>query len=525
MTLMPAQLDVGKRCFSQPPVLSPGSDEEIKMFKALQQELRFQFQHVFPDRLATRTVVIVPSMTLDREILTKVKGHVYYEERMLCLLMLLRMPQTNIVYVSSLPIDQVTIDYYLHLLPGIPGHHARQRLTILSCYDGSARPLTQKVLQRPRLINRIRQKISDEQHSHLVCFNVTAFERTLAVRLGIPVYGCDPDLLYMGSKTGSRTLFRNCGIAMPDGFENLHTQDEVANALHQLKLRNPLLKKAVIKINEGFGGEGNAVFTYQGNVPETELKESIDISLPYIHIVADKVNYQQFFKKFEDLGGIVEAFIDGDIKTSPSVQCRINPLGEIDIISTHDQLLSGEDNQVFIGASFPASPAYAVEIAAMARHIGERMATDGVLGRFSIDFLSVFESNKWTHYAIEINLRKGGTTHPFLMLQFLTNGIYDPATGTYLMPNGQHRFYYASDDVSSPAYIGLTPSDLIDIAMFHGLMYDSTTQEGVMFHLIGALSQYGKLGVVCIASSHEQAKILYERTIATLDYECSSAVL
>ena len=40
-----------------------------------------------------------------------------------------------------------------------------------------------------------------------------------------------------------------------------------------------------------------------------------------------------------------------------------------------------------------------------------------------------------------------------------------------------------------------------------------------MFHLIGALSQYGKLGMVCIATSHERAKMLYERTIAMLDYE------
>ena len=522
---MPTHINPGKRCFSQQPAVATGSDEEKKIFKSLQQELTFQFQHVFPDRLASKTVVIVPSMTLDREILAKVKGHVYYEERMLCLLMLLRMPQTNIVFVSSLPIDQATIDYYLHLLPGIPSHHARQRLTMLSCYDASAKPLTEKILQRPRLINRIRQKISDAQHSHLVCFNVTEFERTLAVQLAIPVYGCDPDLLYLGSKTGSRTLFRNCGIPMPDGIENLHTQNEIADALYQLKLNNPLLRKAVIKINEGFGGEGNAVYTYQINVGEAELKKSIDMSLPYIHIIADKVNHQQFFKKFEDLGGIVEAFIDGDVKASPSVQCRINPLGEIEIISTHDQMFGDEDKQVFIGASFPASTEYSVEIASMATHIAERMAMLGALGRSSIDFLSVFEGNEWTHYAIEINLRKGGTTHPFLMLQFLTDGVYDAASGNYFMPNGQQRFYFASDNVSSSAYIGLTPSDLIDIAMFHGLMYNSTTQEGVMFHLIGALSQYGKLGMVCIASSHERAKKLYERTIATLDYECGKANL
>src|SRR5206468_6355160 len=141
-----------------------------------------------------------------------------------------------------------------------------------------------------------------------------------------------------------------------------------------------------------------------------------------------------------------------------------------------DQLLGGKDNQVFMGASFPASLEYAVDVAETAEIVSRQMGLIGVLGRFSIDFMSIFENNKWTHYAIEINLRKGGTTHPFLMLQFLTDGEYDAASGNYVMPNGEPRFYFASDNVSSPSYIGLTPADLIDITLLHGLMYDSTTQ-------------------------------------------------
>jgi len=50
---------------------------------------------------------------------------------------------------------------------------------------------------------------------------------------------------------------------MPDGIENFHTQNEIADARYQLRLNNPLLRKAVIKINEGFSGEDNAVYTYQ----------------------------------------------------------------------------------------------------------------------------------------------------------------------------------------------------------------------------------------------------------------------
>ena len=35
-------------------------------------------------------------------------------------------------------------------------------------------------------------------------------------------------------------------------------------------------------------------------------------------------------------------------------------------------------------------------------------------------------------------------------------------------------------------------------------MFDGATQEGVMFHLVGALSEFGKLGLVCIGSTPEK---------------------
>ena len=41
------------------------------------------------------------------------------------------------------------------------------------------------------------------------------------------------------------------------------------------------------------------------------------------------------------------------------------------------------------------------------------------------------------------------------------------------------------------------------MAVEEGLHFSAATQEGVFFHLIGALSGYGKLGVVCVASGSE----------------------
>ena len=497
-----------------------GSIGELKQFKKIQDGFSNQFELFFPDNFAPKTIVVIPSLTLDQDVLAKIDGAMHYEERLLCLLMLLRMPHTHVVYVSSAPIDPVIIDYYLHLLPGITGYHARQRLTMLSCYDTSPVSLTQKVLQRPRLIERIKQHIPFGHVAHIACFNTTKYERTLAVRLGMPIYGCDPSLINLGNKSGSRKIFLKAGVPTPPGAENLKTYEDIVHAVAALKDMYPDVKKVVIKLNDGFSGEGNAIIKYPEGYNKKEMFNWIHHNLRNkIVPVAKDLSAALFLEKFSEMGGIVEAFIEGAIKTSPSVQCRINPLGEIDIISTHDQLLSGEDAQVFVGAHFPAADCYSKSISVLGNIISLQLKKAGVLGRFSIDFISVKENEEWTHYAIEINLRKGGTTHPFLMLQFLTDGYYDEVNGIFKTADGQPRFYFASDNVKSEFYKGLTPQDLINIAMHHGLHFDGAAQKGVMFHMIGALSQFGKMGMVCIGASPDEAETLYKKTIEVLDAE------
>ena len=472
--------------------------------------------------MAEKTVVIVPSLTLDSQILKTVKGALYYEERLLCMLMLLRMPRTHIIYITSVPIENSIIDYYLHLLPGITAYHAKQRLQMLCCYDASTQSLTEKILKRPRLINRIRASIRSPHLTHLACFNVTEHETKLAMELGIPIFGCDPRLLFLGTKSGSRLLFKEVGILYPDGFENIHTEKGIMESLTALKLKHPGMSKAVLKMNDGFSGEGNAIFRY-GDLSaedidlETKIKESF---AEHLQIVASNVRLEIFLEKFYSMGGIVEAFIGGDIKESPSVQCRINPDGQSEILSTHDQLLGGESDQIFLGAAFPANPVYNYEVAMIGKKVSEGLQKKGVLGRFGLDLISVQEEGVWKHYAIEINLRKGGTTHPFIMMQFLTGGVFDWERGVFEMPNGQVRCYFASDNVVHEKYIGLTPHDLIDIAMCNSLLYDTAKQKGVMFHMIGALSQYGKLGIVCIGETIEEAKMYYHKTVYVLNQEC-----
>ncbi len=496
----------------------PGSTEELARFSALQERLGALFAKVLPDPHAPRTVLVNPSLSLDPEILANIAGLLHYEERMLCMLMLLRMPRTRVVYLSSMPIDPAIVDYYLHLLPGIPGAHARRRLAMLSCHDPStARTLTEKLLERPRMLERIRRAVGDTAVAHMTCFNVTAAERSLAVRLGVPIFGNDPALEHLGSKSGGRRVFRSAGVEAPAGHEDLRDERDVVGALAALRSSQPALERAAVKLEYGTSGEGNATFSYAG-APAREVERWIEKELATrLRFEEPHVDWEQFRAKFREMGGVVEAWIDGVCKRSPSVQCRINPLGDVEVVSTHDQVLGGPSSQIFLGATFPADPAYRLEIQEAGRRVAEVLRDANALGRLGVDFVSVRENGRWRHYAIEINLRKGGTTHTFRILQLLTGGAYDRESGLFRTRAGEPRYYHATDNLRSDAYRRLTPDDLIEVAVEHELHFDATSQEGVFFHLIGALSGYGKLGVVCVAGDAPGATRLYDRTVAVLD--------
>ena len=508
-----------------PLIPAPGFPEELRAFAELQQGLAPMFSRVFSNPEAPRTVVVIPSMSLDHEELAKLAGASRYEERFLCLLMLLQLPATRVVYITSEPVAPSIVDYYLGLVRGVEPRDARDRLTMLTCNDPSAAPLTEKILARGRLVERVRRLIDDPQSSHLTCFTTTALERTLAVRLGIPLYGCDPALWHLGTKSGSRDVFHRAGVLTPPGYEHLRGEEDVIGALVDLKREHPAVRRAVIKLEEGFSGEGNATFSYDDAPSGSALTRWVRDVLPRrVRFVAPGESWPTYRDELARMGGIVEAFVSATEVRSPSVQCRIDPSGATQVISTHDQVLGGVSGQVYLGCTFPADTSCCPGLHSAARRVTDVLAGDGVVGRFGIDFVSTRVHNEWRHHAIEINIRKGGTTHPFLTLQLRTDGTYDSATGLFRTKAGRPCFYVASDNLCDSSYTALTPRRVISAAAKCGLAFHPGAERGVIFHLMGALRDYGKLGAVCIGRTREDAQDLFAMTIAMLRREAAPNV-
>jgi hypothetical protein len=308
--------------------------------------------------------------------------------------------------------------------------------------------------------------------------------------------------------------------------ENLRTLDDLTDAVVGMRAERGSMDSVIVKLNDGVSGEGNALVRL-GGLPapgSSDERAAVRERLLGMELESSTTPLDVYLAKFEEGAGIVEERIAGQEVRSPSVQLRILPGGNVELLSTHDQLLGGASGQSYLGCTFPAAPEYARAITEHAETIGRRLADQGALGRFAIDFVVVRGANgAWTPYAIELNLRKGGTTHPFLTLQFLTNGRYDGETGTYLTAGGVPKYLVATDHLEDERLKALSVADLFDLVATHGLHFDQSHERGIVFHMISCLTECGRVGMTAVGDSAEDTWALYQRAQVLLMEEAERA--
>lgn len=254
------------------------------------------------------------------------------------------------------------------------------------------------------------------------------------------------------------------------------------HAVRFIGQQRPLLGGVVIKHDDSGAGDGNVVLNlramHHADDPDAWLRAKVDDLPPW-------------YRSDLMLGGIVEERIAGSRFSSPSAQVDIRPSGDVVVLATHEQVLGGEDGQVYLGCRFPANPAYGPALAEHAAKVGAALAGAGALGRFSVDFVTASTSASangaapaWNVYAIEINLPKGGTTHPYAALRNLVPGRYDVGTGQWIADDGENRAYTSTDNLVHESWLGLDPVDVIDWVAREGLQFDPATRVGTVLHML-----------------------------------------
>jgi len=476
-------------------------------------ELQERFRQIWPSVTlrslgdVERTVVVVHSISFEvpDQLIPVFPA---YEERFLCLVLsLLRAPRSRVIYVTSQPVHPRVLDYYFRLVPDLDTPEARGRFFPVSLVDGRNEPLSRKLVDRPGAIRRIRGLIGTPEVALVIPFCMTEDEVRLAEALQLPIYGSDPALNWLGHKVGGRRVFEEEEVPHPAG-SNIRSSDELPDALRELRARSPQAHSAVVKLDRGVSGLGNALL-------DLDAAEHDPVSA--MTLEDEEITVEQYLAALDEQGGIVEERIEGDDFRSPSVQLRLSPAGQVDIMSTHDQILGGKHRQTYFGCHFPAEQGYAALIAAEGLKVGRRLAREGVIGRAAVDFVTVRRHGQWDAYALEINLRCGGTTHPLFALTSLTDGAYDPLAGEWRTRMGDIKHYAATDHLDNPAYRSLTPDDLLDVVEQRGLGWDAQRDVGVVLHMISAIAVVGRIGLTAIGDTLDEARRHYYEVKEALD--------
>lgn len=539
-------------------------------------------------------MVVLPSISFDPESVASIAGVNHYEERNLWFLWYLTNPNFRLVFLSSQSISERIVQYQLSLLPfpeekeqlskngsqvtrskqmdvarsvdtgrnsAVGVSKVRQRLLMISAHNTSCIPLSQKLGTQPRLLQRVKNFLRPGQ-SVLRAFVTTPLETAVAQKLEIPYLGCNPTFAFFGTKQGSRQAFFHAGVPHCAGsYHDMHTPLEIAKGILSLAEkeksnphRHSALKQVVVKTNQGVSGLGNALY----NLPDPETLSAhksyaAKVALVTRQLLSDKyfhkakgVTTETFFKQCLESGTIVEVFEKKKGLVSPSCQVLIDPSGEVEVISTHEQVLDG---QVYKGCIFPANAAYRLKLQSEAIKVAKLLAHAGARNRMAIDFIawplkkhsdskqkdSVVSSTRitrltsckreeeeeeekeWEIAAIEINLRHGGTTAPAMTCKMLCTADLDK-TGYYKSrKDGKAKSYIATDNFQNDCLKGLTPCDFLDLVeSTPALQWNKKSQTGIVFHLIDCLCEHGKVGITAVGNSKEEANEIFSRCTSTL---------
>ncbi len=476
--------------------------------------------------------VFIQSRECDPGVLERLTGSVYFPERRLGATIVSGVGRggMSLLYVAAPEIadPEEQIDYFLGLVP--PGAGAseasrRSRVQLLSLDDSSARWLSTKVLDTERQESaqarkRIREFVHRERQAgadvRLSYYEPSANLERFAEELGVRGDQVGSRFIELGTKGSSRRLLAEAGIRMPAGTPEYWSLAELAEGVAGLIRQGHFRQVLKLSSTEYGGGLGNALLDLselrlseltRRDVAGDELTETVLALMPVRAVPADaKIGWAEFAAWISRSGVLAEELIEGDEVRSPSFQGAIDAAGQVTMTSTHEQVL-GDLGQVFTGSTFPASAEYRRSVIYGGMAVGRRLAELGVRsGDFGVDFIAARQGEHWDLRGCELNLRTTATKHGFTMATALL-GVLPDETGR-LFAGGSERVYQSSDAFADPRYVGLRPGDLIAAVRASPLGYDHGTKTGIVLHMMSAVTECGKFGVVAIAADQDQASAL-----------------
>ena len=470
-----------------------------------------------------RAIVAIPSLSFSPEELVDLKGIPHYESRGLWQILAAADPMIEVIFITTLPVPDCQIKHLINCHPAgkeiLTRVHFISLQTIQEFNGHKPIPLSQILFSDKKAIQKIKEILSKFKDKAILSpFVSSELEFKIAEALEIPLMGADLKLKHFGTKSMGRQILEESRVRIAPGIIDIYSRSDLTYAVESLWAKYPNVNRFVIKLNEGVSGMGNAklILPRRSNWKWKRARD-IQKSVMKMTFEAPSMTVNQYLNRLAEIGGVLEAFIRGKKKFSPSAQGFIHADGRVEIFSTHDQTLGGSDGQVYVGALFPAEELYRLQLQDLAQSVGNTLSKKGIIGPYAVDFVVVkkgynsFARNKNDIFAIEINLRQGGTTHPYRTVRALCGATYEQNTGNLLDIDGRPLFYISNDNLQSEYFINMDPLKIVSALEKGGVLFNPETREGSVLHMLGAIPTFGKFGATWIAHDKSRLFALQDR--------------